>query len=78
MPTRHPGPPTRLPALLPLLTATALFVAGPEQWQAVARRMGIKYVMLVDARGKIHMNPAMVDKIRLDSPDAALQLSEPL
>jgi thiamine biosynthesis lipoprotein len=39
--------------------ATALFVAGVDGWQAIARRMGIDRIMLVDSQGVIHMTPAM-------------------
>lgn len=39
--------------------ATALFVAGPAQWEQTARRMGIERAMLVDERGKIFISPAM-------------------
>jgi thiamine biosynthesis lipoprotein len=39
--------------------ATALFVAGADDWQAIARRMGIDRVMRVDGAGVIHMTPAM-------------------
>ncbi len=49
--------------------ATALFVAGPDTWYAAARKLGIKFVMLVDDRGKIHMNPAMADRIRFETAD---------
>ncbi len=45
--------------------ATALFVAGPKDWHRIARRMGIRYVMLIDDRGRIHMNPAMAKRMRL-------------
>lgn len=45
--------------------ATALLVAGPEQWREVAASMGIKQAMLVDAQGEIHMLPAMKDRITL-------------
>lgn len=44
--------------------ATALFVAGPKDWQRIAKRMGIKYVMLVDQQGRVHMNPAMAKRVR--------------
>lgn len=43
--------------------ATALFVAGPERWQSIARSMGIEYVMLIDVEGKIHMSPKMAQRI---------------
>ena len=59
--------------------ATALFVAGPERWHATARAMGIKYVMLVDSDGRIHMNPAMQRRIHLANPETSrIVLSEPL
>ena len=59
--------------------ATALFVAGPEEWPAIARDMGIKLVMLVDTEGVIHMNPAMQSRVQFEpGMDADVQLTEPL
>ncbi|MGB5440662.1 MAG: FAD:protein FMN transferase [Gammaproteobacteria bacterium] len=59
--------------------ATALFVAGPDEWQTVASRMGIRLVMLVDTGGIIHMNPAMQSRIRFEPGiNAEVRLSEPL
>lgn len=59
--------------------ATALFVAGPERWYAIARSMGIKYVMLVDTEGRIHMNPAMQKRINLANQESSpILLSQPL
>ncbi len=59
--------------------ATALFVAGPDGWQALASRMGIRLVMLVDTHGVIHMNPAMRPRIRFEPGiDAEVRLGEPL
>ena len=43
--------------------ATALFVAGPEQWQEIAESMGIEYVMLIDTQGEIHMSTKMAERI---------------
>lgn len=43
--------------------ATALFVAGPEQWQNIARSMSIEYVMLIDTQGGIHMTTKMAQRI---------------
>ena len=43
--------------------ATALFVAGPEQWQEIAQSMGIEYVMLIDTQGSIHMTTKMAKRI---------------
>ena len=59
--------------------ATALFVAGPDHWTAVARSMGLELVMLVDTRGIIHMTPGMQQRIRFEpglTPE--LRISEPL
>ena len=50
--------------------ATALFVAGPEAWIRIAKKMGLKYVMLVDKAGQIYMSPAMA--ARLEFTDAAI------
>lgn len=47
--------------------ATALSVAGPKDWYRIARQMGLKYVMLVDEQGRIHMNPAMAERIQFES-----------
>jgi thiamine biosynthesis lipoprotein len=59
--------------------ATALFVAGPQQWHAIASSMGIKYVMLIDTDNKVHMNPAMAERIKFTvKPKPSIILSEPL
>jgi len=58
--------------------ATALFVAGPEQWHRVAQAMGIRYVLLVDSRGTIHMNPEMRDRIEMVDGKTNLVISPPL
>jgi thiamine biosynthesis lipoprotein len=53
--------------------ATALFVAGPKDWQRIARAMGIKYVMLIDQQGRVHMNPAMAKRIKFtNTPEIIL------
>lgn len=44
--------------------ATALIVAGPKKWRAVAKSMGLKYVMLVDSKGTVYMTPAMAKRIK--------------
>jgi len=57
---------------------TALFVAGPDDWIEIARKMHIGLVMLIDTDGIIHMTPAMQSHIRLE-PDttAEIRLSKP-
>jgi thiamine biosynthesis lipoprotein len=59
--------------------ATALFVAGPDEWQAIAKRMGINRVMLVDREGMIVMTPAMWEIVTLsDDVTAQAKVSDPL
>jgi len=58
--------------------ATALFIAGPEQWHDIAKAMGIKYVMLIASNGDVHMNPAMAARIKFTEKPAIIKLSMPL
>ena len=46
--------------------ATALFVAGPDEWLAVAKDMGVTQVMLIDTHGVIYMTPAMQQRIHFE------------
>lgn len=46
--------------------ATALFIAGPAQWVKIAKSMGIKYVLLIDAKGDIHISSAMKKRIKFE------------
>ncbi len=43
--------------------ATALFVAGAENWPAVASRLGLTQVMVVESNGRIHLSPAMKSRL---------------
>lgn len=58
--------------------ATALFVAGPDQWHRVARKMGIRYVLMIDSQGTLYMNPAMQKRIELLPSDNKIIISPPL
>jgi len=58
--------------------ATALFIAGPKGWHRIAKQMGIKYVLLIDSEGTVHMNPAMQQRAQLQNPPKKLVISEPL
>jgi thiamine biosynthesis lipoprotein len=59
--------------------ATALVVAGPREWHRIAKKMGIKYVMLVDGEGAVYMNPAMQHRVEFQGTSPArLVVSEPL
>lgn len=58
--------------------ATALFIAGPERWHRIAKQMGIKYVLLIDDQGRVHMNPAMQKRVELQMPVKDIIISDPL
>lgn len=45
--------------------STALFIAGPELWPEIAKKMGIQYVMLMSDDNKIYLSPAMAERIEL-------------
>jgi len=47
--------------------ATALFVAGREDWPRIAAGMGVEAVMVIDADGGIALTPAMAERIRFES-----------
>lgn len=50
--------------------STALLVAGPQDWHRIARAMGVKHVMLIDAQGKVHIDPVLAKRIRFESEPA--------
>jgi FAD:protein FMN transferase len=60
--------------------ATAIFVAGSENWPLIAKKMGIQYVMLVDAKGDIHLSAAMEKRINIlnKSPTSHIIISKQL
>ena len=60
--------------------ATALFVAGSKHWISTAKKMGIRYAMLIDANGDIHMTPAMQSRIKFlkKTPTSHIIVSEEL
>ena len=53
--------------------ATALFGAGVEHWQGVARAMDIEYVLLMDPQGVAHLTPAMAERVRFDDQAPPVQ-----
>jgi thiamine biosynthesis lipoprotein len=58
--------------------AAALFVAGPTAWPGVASRMGVRYVLMVDDTGTVHMTPAMAKRTELVEKTSDIRLSDPL
>jgi thiamine biosynthesis lipoprotein len=57
--------------------ATALFIAGPQHWQKVASAMGIKYVMLIDDKGVVHITKPMRRRVKFEMPVKEIRI-EPL
>lgn len=51
--------------------ATALFVAGPAAWPAIARRMGIELVMRIDRTGRVEFSPALQARLAAAAPGLA-------
>ena len=51
--------------LLADAAATALIVAGPDEWIEVARALGLEQVLLVDAEGRVFLTPAMAQRVAL-------------
>jgi thiamine biosynthesis lipoprotein len=45
--------------------ATALLIAGPEQWRNIAQQMGINQIMLIDRQMNVYMTPAMARRVQL-------------
>ncbi len=45
--------------------STAIFIAGPQLWQEVAKKMGVKYVMLIAEDDSIYLSSAMAERIEL-------------
>ena len=81
MPVRHVASVTVIDAVGARAdaAATALSVAGPKDWYRIARQMRLKYVMLVDEQGRVHMNPAMAERVRFETALAEPPvLSDPL
>ena len=60
--------------------ATALFVAGKEDWQKIAKNMQVDHVLLVDSAGNIQLTPKMQKRIKFlnKSPTSHIILSEEL
>jgi thiamine biosynthesis lipoprotein len=48
--------------------STALFVAGPRQWLAIAKDMGVTQAMLIDQHGVMYLTPQMQQRIKLEEP----------
>jgi len=58
--------------------ATALVIAGRDEWHRLAIKMGIKYVMLVSEDGTVYMNPAMAARVHFGENPPPIVLSAEL
>ena len=47
-----------------------LFILGPQGWQAMAQRLGLTHVMLIDTQRNIQMTPAMRARLSVDQSSA--------
>jgi len=56
--------------------ATALFVAGPSDWVNIAKAMGLKYVLLIDDKGEIHISSAMKKRIKPEQKRKIVEQAE--
>jgi FAD:protein FMN transferase len=57
--------------------ARALFIAGPKDWRRLAGRLGARHVLLVDAEGRLHMTPAMAERLELVEANEPVEIAEP-
>ncbi|MDH5471870.1 MAG: FAD:protein FMN transferase [Gammaproteobacteria bacterium] len=48
--------------------ATAIFIAGPDKWLDIAKKLNLKQVMLIDNQGNIHVTPEMKSRLILKNP----------
>ena len=51
--------------------STALFVAGPKEWRALAARLGVERALVVREDGAVEMTPAMASRVQLTPEWAA-------
>jgi thiamine biosynthesis lipoprotein len=54
--------------LLADAAATALFVAGPDDWPQMAAAMGLKEVLVIEESGAIQLTPAMKKRFVFSEP----------
>ena len=58
--------------------ATALLVAGAQDWYRIAQSMGVYDVLLVDANGDIHITPEMKKRVHFNVKPAKIYTSKPV
>ncbi len=53
-----------------------IFIAGADNWPALAKTLGLSHVLRIDAEGKVQATPAMVERLKFSS-DTPVQRIEP-
>ncbi|PCH59571.1 MAG: thiamine biosynthesis protein ApbE [Gammaproteobacteria bacterium] len=57
--------------------ATALFIAGTQQWQRIAKSMGVEHVMLIDKENKVYLTPELAQRMEYEvSPPPVVEIRE--
>lgn len=56
--------------------ATALLVAGPDGWKAVARDLGLALVMVVGEDGSVRMTPQMAKRLHFEQDGHRIEVEE--
>ncbi|MBK1654644.1 FAD:protein FMN transferase [Allochromatium vinosum] len=57
--------------------ARALFIAGPTDWRRLAGHLGVQQALLVDAEGRLHLTPAMAERLERVDADEPVAIVEP-
>jgi len=57
--------------------ARALFIAGPTDWRRLAGHLGVRQALLVDAEGRLHLTPAMAERLERVDADEPVAIVEP-
>ena len=56
--------------------ATAIFIAGPSQWQEIAKDMGVTQVLLIDTHGNVHISKAMEARVKFEEKRKIVERAE--
>lgn len=54
--------------------ATALFVAGPENWREIAMAMGVDSVLLLDEQNTAYLTPALAEQLHFEESPGAVRI----
>lgn len=58
--------------------ATALFIAGPNEWLEIAEKMQLDIVLLLDTKNTLHMTAEMAERLQLpDNHNHQIKVSTP-